>query len=118
MFDEEEKPKTLETDLPEVKEPVVSVKRSPRDIRRQALHERVNMLKPKIQKLYKHKGFPTTVQSALTAERILRNLGMDEKDKDLLRAVGIAWHELADEKKVASHQMYKPLDAEAEKLPF
>ena len=101
-----------------VPEPPAPVKRSARELRRQSLLEKVKMLKPKILKLYKHKGFPSTKFGALTPARFLKNFGMDEKDEELLRAVAVAWHYLHDAKKVGSTHMYRPRDEISEKLPF
>ena len=110
-------------EVPEVKpkvkpEPPAPVKRSPRELRRQSLLEKVKTLKPKMLKLYKHEGFPSTKFEALTPARFLKNFEMDETDEELLRAVGVAWHQLFDKGKVASTHMYRPPDEKPEQLPF
>ena len=110
---EDSKPKKVSKE-----KPVVEVKRSPREVQREALLKKCEMLKPKILKLYKHEGFPRTKFEALTPTRILQNLGLDETDEELLTAVGVAWHQLSDAGKVGSTSMYKPLDEKPPKLPF
>jgi len=122
MSEDKNDPKEDETpkDAPETpKEEPISVKAyTKRQLRRQALLKRSNELKPKLLKLYKHKGFPRTGVEALTVDRVLLNLGLDEKDDLNRRAVGFAWHKLYDEKKVAVPQFWRPPDDNADKLPF
>ena len=120
---EDEEVPTNETDVPEEKdeaspEPVSTKIHTKRELRRQALIKRSNELRPKLLKLYKHKGFPRTGVQALTVDRVLLNLGLDEKDDLNRRAVGFAWHKLYDEKKVAVPQFWRPPDDNADKLPF